>query len=329
VPSNKCEALRQELNNVFAKLEPLYAEHAGRVVTPELDMYPQDYLYAAEQRLENHDKAARIECVANLKRAMDSAVHCFLYTYGLDRHFRDQKAGLTKKLSFLDAIEVVSSSRLNKLVALRNRVEHLYKIPEKQEIHFQAYYELVSAFVNILERTALLARRTELVFGYAPFPEPYEACASYVYETPRELRETERHERQSRRNTRQFLRELESRGTVTPQELEAMEREFPSVPENPCLLFAQQGPPSKFQAALREWKEHLRKYAETPVKRREPHAPVIRFEFERPDGRLRLEASTDEMDDFTEFMRVFILLSEFMAGANRATIISRLEGKKL
>lgn len=64
-----------------------------------------------------------------------------------------------KKLEFLKAAGVFSSRSLARLNTIRNRMEHDYEVPKVADI--ESYFDLVAAFVSVLELTAILHTEVE------------------------------------------------------------------------------------------------------------------------------------------------------------------------
>lgn len=138
---------------------------------PSFELYAQDYLEFAETELiafqkEQSEKeriARLINCVAHLKRAMDCQLDTFLHAYNLYQIFKDRNLKLEKKLEFLQASGIFSSRSLSRLNTIRNKMEHTYEVPKIDDI--EIYYDLVSAFVAVLQRTVILPWHSELDFA--------------------------------------------------------------------------------------------------------------------------------------------------------------------
>lgn len=127
---------------------------SGKYITfPEYDLYARDYLRFAEKELEENTPSSLINCVSHLKRAMDCQLDTFLYTFNLLDTFNKRSLKVEKKLDFLKSSGVFSSRSLARLNIIRNKMEHEYEIPKVKDI--EAYYDLVTAFVAVLEYTSL------------------------------------------------------------------------------------------------------------------------------------------------------------------------------
>ncbi|CAG7653180.1 hypothetical protein PAESOLCIP111_06717 [Paenibacillus solanacearum] len=133
-------------------------EHDGGAGTsikyPSFELTSRDFLEFAEIELSKLDNAGLINCVSHIKRAMDCQLDSFLYAYNLYKPFKDRKLGIDKKLDFLNEAGVFSSRSLSRLNIIRNKMEHEYEVPKIQDI--EIYFDLVSAFVSILERHILI-----------------------------------------------------------------------------------------------------------------------------------------------------------------------------
>jgi hypothetical protein len=112
---------------------------------PDFELMPFDYLEFAEEELEQNTPAARINCVAHLKRAVECELDTLLGVLNLSK----QVQSFPKKLEFAGDVGIVSPRSLAKLNKMRNRMEHEYAIPEAQEL--EVYFDLASSFVHTLE----------------------------------------------------------------------------------------------------------------------------------------------------------------------------------
>ena len=138
---------------------------------PKFELYARDYLAFAERELEGQDKRSLINCIGHLKRAMDCQLDAFLHTFGLGRLFQKRNLKIEKKLEFLDAAGVFTSRTLSRLNTIRNRMEHSYEVPKIHDL--EVYFDLVVAFVSVLERAALLTLNSRSEFNIVKGDEPY------------------------------------------------------------------------------------------------------------------------------------------------------------
>lgn len=139
---------------------------------PEFDLCAYDYLEFADQELKrfttnsakNRDAHALINCVSHLKRAVDCQLDTFLYAYNIYAIFQKRNLKFEKKLEFIGECGVFNSISLARLNTARNRMEHHYEIPKIEDI--EVYFDLVTAFVSVLERTAKLISVSCLEFTF-------------------------------------------------------------------------------------------------------------------------------------------------------------------
>jgi len=129
---------------------------------PEFDLYARDYLEFAENQIRLNTIESRINCISNLKRAVDCQIDTFLFTLSLNRVIKKKNLSFKNKLEFIDAIGVCNSNSLIKLNTIRNRIEHEYKVLEVRELDL--YFDLVSTFISNLESAI-----TILAFGERNF----------------------------------------------------------------------------------------------------------------------------------------------------------------
>lgn len=151
---------------------------------PDFELYAYDYLRFANNELENfissNEDARLINCISYLKRALDCQLDTFLYCFNLYKIFSSRNLKFEKKMDFLKASGIFDSRTLVKLNTIRNRMEHSYRIPKVQDI--EVYYDLVSAFIAVLERTILFMLTSYLEFGIGGFPEDTGSIFSIEYD---------------------------------------------------------------------------------------------------------------------------------------------------
>jgi hypothetical protein len=148
---------------------------------PHFEIYPREYLRFAEQELQtSHDARNLINCIGHLKRAVECQIDILLHCFGLREIFQKRNLGIDKKLDFFRETKIAEARTLTKLNAIRNKMEHAYEVPKLRDI--DVYFDLVTAFITILERTRLF--RTELEFELCEDnreegKETLENCKSY------------------------------------------------------------------------------------------------------------------------------------------------------
>ena len=89
---------------------------------PEFDLMPHDYLNFAEKSIKDKSNFSKINCVSNLKRALECEMDTFLHVMGLFELVKEKNLGFDKKLDFIGKIEIYESRSFNKLNTLRNKV---------------------------------------------------------------------------------------------------------------------------------------------------------------------------------------------------------------
>ncbi|MFZ3101494.1 MAG: hypothetical protein WA131_12440 [Desulfitobacteriaceae bacterium] len=162
---------------ILSNLDKLQSQGGGGQY-PELPNYElgaRDYLQFAEKELDENTPASLINCVAHLKRALDCQLDTFLYVYKLDRPFRQRNLKIDKKLNFLKESGVFGSRSLSRFNSIRNRMEHTYEIPKIQDL--DVYFDLVAAFIAMLERTIVFTLNSSLEY--------------YVYESNEDIQNPE------------------------------------------------------------------------------------------------------------------------------------------
>lgn len=159
IESDKITKLYHFVTNHLEELEEDASSGHGFDV-PMYDLYARDYLEFAENQLKMGTIEALINCISNLKRAVDCQTDTFLYTLSLQEIFKKRNLKFEKKLELISSLGIFNSSSLAKLNRIRNKMEHEYKIPEIDEIDL--YFDLVSAFVSNLESVITVLQWDEI-----------------------------------------------------------------------------------------------------------------------------------------------------------------------
>ena len=169
--SSQKDLLRQF---ILSNLKYLIEEGGGGVdiSLPHFKLYPRDYIGFAEMELQTHDNRSLINCIAHLKRAVDCQLDTFFHVLGLSRAFAKRNLKFDKKLEFLAASGIFSARTLSRLNTIRNRMEHDYDIPRIHDL--EAYFDLVVAFVSVMERTILMIIENERGYSIVRSDEDYE-----------------------------------------------------------------------------------------------------------------------------------------------------------
>lgn len=142
----------KEILEHLIKMYPELEHESGlgaNLAFPDFDLLPQDYLKFAEDSLKGENSQEKINCVSNLKRAMECEMDTFFHVLGILPLFKKRNLGFDKKLEFIGATGLYKSTSLETLNTIRNKIEHEYIVPELEEIAL--YFELVYAFISVVE----------------------------------------------------------------------------------------------------------------------------------------------------------------------------------
>lgn len=152
---NESEKVSKVRNFVLEYLEVLYKDGGSGDIPnfPNYELTARDYLEFAEEEIIKNTQSSLINCISNLKRAMDCQLDTFLYSFNLSKIFNDRNLKFEKKLDFLNAAGIFSPRSLARLNTIRNKMEHEYQIPKINDM--EVYYDLVTAFVSVLENVML------------------------------------------------------------------------------------------------------------------------------------------------------------------------------
>lgn len=99
-----------------------YDSGGGELLSfPDFDLMYQDYLAYASEAISNPTDGNKINCISNLKRAIECEVDTFFHVLNLGKTIK--KMNFPKKLLAIEALGLMPSRSLTKLNQIRNKVE--------------------------------------------------------------------------------------------------------------------------------------------------------------------------------------------------------------
>jgi len=151
----------------------LLTESGGGGTLPEIkefSLYSHDYLQFAGFELDHYnasdDEQRRvshlINCVSNLKRALENQLDLLVHGYKLAQLFPGTKMNFPNKLKFAERCGFLEGRTFSRINKIRNSIEHGYEIPKIEEI--DAFYDLVTAAICVLQEGLLLTLSSEAEF---------------------------------------------------------------------------------------------------------------------------------------------------------------------
>lgn len=151
--------MEQEIIDFFEKyMKELDIDSGGGgwPKVPKFELLPRDFLDFAERDLEApRSTHTLVNATSNLKRTVDCQLDFLLCTLNLDGFYRSKRLDIDRKLGLLKRAGIFRSRSIEKLNALRNRLEHHYEKPKLEDV--EVYYDLVAAFVSVIESVVPLA----------------------------------------------------------------------------------------------------------------------------------------------------------------------------
>lgn len=122
---------------------------------PDYELHPREFLQFAEVELDDlKTRMSVVNCVSNLKRAIDCQIDIFLFALNLLDIYKKRNLGVDRKLGFIEKCGIFSKRSLSRINTIRNKLEHNYEIPKIDDIH--VYFDLVFSFISILEIQMLI-----------------------------------------------------------------------------------------------------------------------------------------------------------------------------
>ena len=125
------------------------------------DLSARDFLRFAKFDFKSNDKKGNINALTNAKRAIDCQIDSAFTIFGIEYDKIPNSSNkiielsglknldLPHKLKLIQAVDFAPSGLISKTRTLRNKLEHYYKIPEKEEVHDAI--ELAELFVLSIE----------------------------------------------------------------------------------------------------------------------------------------------------------------------------------
>ena len=148
---------RRELSNFYGYDEKGRCAGKSYSAAPVADakknlLGPRDFLgFAIEDANDLEKTRNRVNCLGNCKRAIDSQVNRLIYNVGVFPAAQRQGWDIPTKLKFISDCGIVAPRILGRLNRLRNKLEHEFKSPSKDQTEdaldvatlFISYAELV------------------------------------------------------------------------------------------------------------------------------------------------------------------------------------------
>lgn len=174
MPTENADRIKKFLKEHVYHLE---TEGSGGpfVDLPDYEIHPREFLEYAEAELDDLDtNQSIINCLSNLKRAIDCQIDIFLHALNILEIYQERRLGIDKKLGFIEKCGIFSKGSLSRINTIRNKMEHHYQIPKIGDI--TVYFDLVTAFVYVLEiQMNIGGGESEIEFNIVEYPEDEDA----------------------------------------------------------------------------------------------------------------------------------------------------------
>ena len=117
---------------------------SGSLLSFEQSISPAEFLKFAEDDLQRGDKQGLVNALTNARRAIDSQIDKVFGCFGLKK-----PRNFPQKIIILNDMGLIAPRIINKLSALRNKLEHEYKLPETEQI--EDVVDIANLFVFALD----------------------------------------------------------------------------------------------------------------------------------------------------------------------------------
>jgi hypothetical protein len=151
---------------------------------------PRDFLtFAMEDAVALAQERNRINCLGNCKRAIDSQVDHLMKSLGFFPLARKQRWNIPAKIEFISRSGLVAPRILHRLNQLRNRLEHEFAPPSRQEV--EDALDVTILFISYAELVRIPTMNWTFS-GKATLRYDYDDMVFYFFETdPSDLPEKE------------------------------------------------------------------------------------------------------------------------------------------
>lgn len=95
---------------------------------------PSDFLSFAEKDLESEKGRAAINCLSNVKRALDCQLDWLLFAFGMLEQAKKKQWNFPRKIEWLKELDIIAPRILEKINKRRNLLEHEFKQPSRREV---------------------------------------------------------------------------------------------------------------------------------------------------------------------------------------------------
>lgn len=132
-------------------------------IRPEYDILPSDYLDFAYADLQEEGLRGHINALSNAKKAMHLQTEILANEFGYTKLKR--KSNFPSMLEFLSSCGAITAPVLKEINSVRNKVEHDYILPEKDQISL--FVDIVKLYLGATEH---LLRRfpSSIIFPDTP-----------------------------------------------------------------------------------------------------------------------------------------------------------------
>jgi uncharacterized protein YutE (UPF0331/DUF86 family) len=155
LPTKNSQIIKSFLKENIYRLESS-SGGGGSPNLPDYEIHPREFLEYAESELcDLSNNKSIVNCVSNLKRAIDCQIDIFLHAINVQKLFKKRNLGIDRKLGFIEKCGIFSKYSLSRINTIRNKLEHHYQAPKIDDIY--VYYDLVSAFISVLEANLCIA----------------------------------------------------------------------------------------------------------------------------------------------------------------------------
>lgn len=116
----------------------------------DFNLLPFDFIKFAEQDIKEKTDKGLVNALGNIKRAIECQIDILITFCGKYKQSSDEKWNFPKKIEYLENLGFVAPRILQKINTKRNKLEHYYMIPLKEDV--QDAFEIALLFLKSTEK---------------------------------------------------------------------------------------------------------------------------------------------------------------------------------
>jgi hypothetical protein len=141
------------------------------------EVAPSEFLRCAEIDLEQNNPSSTINCLSNVKRALESQLDFVLYACGIYKRATKEGWNFPAKVDWVQAHDIIAPRILRKINKKRNLLEHEFKRPKREDV--EDALDVASLFIAYSDGfVRAIAEEVQIEGDYEP---PDHVCLAILF----------------------------------------------------------------------------------------------------------------------------------------------------